>query len=172
MNTNTMAMQENRINWKLADVHHTSLLIPGPYRGYIKGMVTYLNALLLMELVEAHDTVVLESFSDKQPRLPFTEGDLIVMQRRQKEGSRARQLLDRIIEMMADRKLLQHDAKEAIAEGDELQARYFYAKDYATSYLIRGMYWMMEEAEAGRGFPPALVEIMAADMPKQPEAKE
>ena len=151
INPNTLAMSENRTNWKIADVHHTTVLLPGPYREYLKGLISTLNGMVLMERVETHDEEVLEAFSDKQPRLPFSEIDVRLAMRNASAEQKSE--FEDLIELLTLRAELQENAKNAIEENDEQKARYWYAKDYAVSYLIRGMFKMLQEELQGRGIP-------------------
>lgn len=154
-NPNTIAMQDNRSGWKMADVHHTTMLLPGPYREYLKGMIAVLNGITLLNYVELHDEDVLMQFSDKQPRLPFTEVDIRVEMKHCSDAMR--QDYETLLEKMAERIECQQMAKEAVEQNDELAARYWFARDYAISYLIRGSYKMLQEEKAGRGLPEGLI---------------
>lgn len=152
-------MTENRVNWKLADVHHTTMLLPGPYREYLKGMIAFLNGHLLLTKVEAQDPDVLEGFSDKQPRLPFNETELALLLKRS-EGDAIHEEIKELKNFVDERKLCQAEAKEAADGGDELMAQYWFARDYAYSYLIRGLYKMIEEEQAGRSLPKGIVKLV------------
>ena len=150
--TNTQAMKENRVNWRAADVHHTTMLLPGPWREYLKGLISVLNARVLLTYIEAYDEVVLASFSDKQPRLPFTELD-VQIQLQRASTLELKEDLEAIIGYMEKRKEWQAEAKVAAEKNDVTTAQFCFAMDYAMSYLIRGAYKMATEQAAGRGLP-------------------
>lgn len=171
--TNTEAMAQTREGWKLVDVHHTSMLVPGPYREYLKGLCTVLNALQLLHEVEQHNELVLEAFSDKVPRLPFTATDLLVMARRTSNADDAASI-EEMQAQLVERQECQKSAKEAMEEGDEIAARYWFARDYGLAYLLRGAYKVLTEKEAGRGLPEQLSVDLLATLGKsdKPESDE
>jgi len=147
-------MRENREQWRTVGVVNTTVTIPEKHKTYIAAVSTMMCAEALLEAIEAHDQEAMTAFANRQPRLPFSYEDAVNFKHRLESASSPNERLiediDRVFQVLYERKEAIEQGKVAMQEGDEVKATYFLAREYALTYYLRGAYNLVRLKAEGR----------------------
>lgn len=141
-------MSQNRSEWAKIGIYNTSMNIPQKFGDYFKALAIITTAEHLMEQIDAKDEDVLDAFANRQPRVNVSIADLELI-----KESVSSELLEDVVDLirvLRSKKEANASAKQAAAEGDAIRTAYFFAREYAIAYYIRGAFAMLTLKIEGR----------------------
>lgn len=149
-------MKQNREQWSHVGVTTVTLRVPEHYAEYFKAVTNMMTAEALIVKIKEQDDAVIEQFANRQPRLPFSAGDLNTL-RDQVSGMEANSdLLERIDDLVGSFR----ERTDAFVKGNreaeignEAGAAYFFAYEYALCIYMRGAWSLINMRLNGLPFP-------------------
>lgn len=136
-------MRENRSQWAAIGVTSLSVNAPKVYHKYLQAVSTLLTAEYLLAKIEEHDPDTLEAFANRQPRAMVSLENLEAL----KDVSSKPWISDKIddlIGLLREKRKANASGKQSAEQGDELQTMYWFAREYALSFYIRGAYDLLQ----------------------------